>query len=201
MRIFVLALAALLLAACSQTRIASYVDPAYRGGAKIRSIAVAAGTPQLGEREALESAAVAELAADGVRAVRMIDLVPPTRPGGPAAEAAAIRTAGVRAVLRITVGQRGVVTRYNPPAYFGDPFFPYGDPWYGRSPFPGPAVGGNWVEEPVARYEATLQEAQGGAVIWKGEAVTRGGASADFGDLAARAAKDLVARLQQDGVI
>jgi hypothetical protein len=131
----------------------------------------------------------------------MIDLVPPTRPGGPSAEAAALRAAGVRAVLRIAVGQRGTISRYNPPAYFGDPFFPYGDPWYGGYAFPGPVVGGTWVQEPAARYEATLQEAQGGAVIWKGEAVTRGGASADFSDLAARAAKDLVARLQQDGVI
>ncbi|WP_225766169.1 hypothetical protein [Inquilinus sp. Marseille-Q2685] len=207
MRALLLALTSLLLAACVQTRVAGYVDPAYRGGAAIRSIAVAADTPRLAERQALESAAVAELTARGVRAVRMIDLVPPTRPGGPAAEAAAIRTAGVGAVLRITVDQRAMVARYIPPTYVGDPFWPYGGPWpyggywYGRGPFAGPATGGGWVDEPAARYEARLQQAGDGAVIWTGEATARGGSSTDFADLAARAAKDLVARLQQDKVI
>ncbi|MGK9166254.1 hypothetical protein KXR53_08155 [Inquilinus limosus] len=205
MRVLVLALTALLLGACVQTRVAGYVDPAYRGGATIRSMAVVAETPRLGEREALESAAVAELTANGVRAVRMIDLVPPTRLGGPAAEIAAIRTAGVRAVLRIAVDQRATVARYIPPTYVGDPFFPYG-PWpygygYGRYPFAGPVSSGSWVDEPVARYEARVQEAGGTAVIWTGDATARGSSSADFADLAARAAKDLVARLRQDGVI
>lgn len=207
MRALVLALTVLLLGACVQTRVAGYVDPAYRGGAAIRSVAVAAETPRLGERQALESAAVAELTANGVRAVRMIDLVPPTRPGGPAAEAAAIRTAGVRAVLRIAVDQRATVARYLPPTYVGDPFYgyggfwPYGGPWYGRTAFAGPVTGGSWVDEPAARYEARLQEAGNGTVIWTGEATARGNSSSDFADLAARAAKDLVARLRQDGII
>ncbi|OWJ65240.1 hypothetical protein [Inquilinus limosus] len=211
MRALVLALTALLLGACVQTRVAGYVDPAYRGGAAIRSIAVAAQTPRLAEREALESAAVAELTANGVHAVRMIDLVPPTRPGGPAAEAAAIRTTGVRAVLRIAVDQRATVTRYIPPTYLGDPFFygygggyggfwPYGG-WYGRPAFAGPVTGGGWVDEPAARYEARLQESGSGTVIWTGEATARGNSSSDFADLAARAAKDLVARLKQDGLV
>ncbi|MGK9236173.1 hypothetical protein KXS07_30420 [Inquilinus limosus] len=204
MRVLVLVLTALLLGACAQTQVAGYVDPAYRGGAKIRSVVVAAETPRLGEREALESAAVAELTARGVRALRMIDLAPPTRPGGPAAETAAIRAAGVRAVLRIAVDQRAMVGRYIPPTYVGDPFWPYGGPWYGwygRYPFAGPVTSGSWVEEPAARYDATLQEAGSGGVIWKGEAVARGSSSTDFADLATRAARDLVSRLQQDGVI
>lgn len=201
MRALILALTALLLGACAQTQVAGYVDPAYRGGAPIRSIVVVAETPRLGEREALESAAVAELAARGVQARRMIDLAPPTRPGGPAAETAAIRAAGVRAVLRIAVDQRATVARYLPPTYVGDPFFPY----YGYGPYPGPfaglTTGGRWIEEPTARYDATLQEAGGGTAIWKGEAVARGGSNSNFTDLAARAARDLISRLQQDKVI
>ncbi|TSD88863.1 hypothetical protein FFK22_010245 [Mycobacterium sp. KBS0706] len=203
MRALVFVLTALILGACAQTQVASFVDPAYRGGAAIRSMVVVAETPRLGEREALESAAVAELAARGVRAQRMIDLAPPTRPGGPAAEAAAIRAAGVRAVLRIAVDQRATVARYIPPTYVGDPFFPYYG--YGYGYYPGPFAGlttdGRWVEEPTARYEATLQEAGGGTAIWKGEAVARGGSNSNFADLAARAARDLVSRLQQDKVI
>ncbi|MGF6231367.1 hypothetical protein QFZ27_005322 [Inquilinus ginsengisoli] len=203
MRVLVLALTALLLGACAQTQVAGYVDPAYRGGAPIRSIVVVAETPRLGEREALESAAVAELAARGVQARRMIDLAPPTRPGGPAAETAAIRAAGVRAVLRIVVDQRATVARYLPPTYVGDPFFPYYGYGYGYypGPFAGLTTGGRWIEEPTARYDATLQEAGGGAAIWKGEAVARGGSNSNFVDLAARAARDLVSRLQQDKVI
>ncbi|MGO4129557.1 hypothetical protein AB4Z01_34535 [Inquilinus sp. YAF38] len=201
MRALILALTALLLGPCAQTQVAGYVDPAYRGGAPIRSIVVVAETPRLGEREALESAAVAELAARGVQARRMIDLAPPTRPGGPAAETAAIRAAGVRAVLRIAVDQRATVARYLPPTYVGDPFFPY----YGYGPYPGPfaglTTGGRWIEEPTARYDATLQEAGGGTAIWKGEAVARGGSNSNFTDLAARAARDLISRLQQDKVI
>jgi hypothetical protein len=201
MRALVLALTALLLGACAQTQVAGYVDPAYRGRAPIRSIVVAAETPRLGEREALESAAVAELAARGVQAKRMIDLAPPTRPGGPAAEAAAIRAAGVRAVLRIAVDQRATVARYLPPTYVGDPFFPYYGYGYYPGPFAGLTTGGRWIEEPTARYDATLQEAGGGAAIWKGEAVARGSSNSNFADLAARAARDLVSRLQQDKVI
>jgi hypothetical protein len=209
MRALVLALTALLLGACVQTRVAGYVDPAYRGGPAIRAIVVAAQTPRLAEREALETAAVAELIANGVRAVRMIDLVPPTRPGGPAAEAAAIRSAGVRAVLRIAVDQRATITRYLPPTYVGDPFYGYGGyggfwpygGWYGRPAFAGPVTGGSWIDEPVARYEARLQEAGNGTVIWTGEATARGNSNSDFADLAARAAKDLVARLKQDGIV
>jgi len=205
MRALVLALTVLFLAACVQTRVAGYVDPAYRGGATIRSIAVAAETPQLVEREALESAAVAQLTANGVRAVRMIDLVPPTRPGGPAAEAAAIRASGVRAVLRIAVDQRATIARYIPPTYVGDPFYggfwPYGGYWYGRPAYAGPVTGGSWVDEPAARYEAKLQEAGNDTVIWTGEATARGNSYSDFADLATRTAKDLVARLRQDGVI
>lgn len=211
MRALVLALTALLLGACVQTRVAGYVDPAYRGGPAIGSIAVAAETPRLAEREALESAAVAELAANGVRAVRMIDLVPPTRPGGPAAEAAAIRTSGVRAVLHIAVEQRAVVARYLPPTYVGDPFFygygggyggfwPYGG-WYGRPAFGGPVTGGSWVDEPAARYAARLQEAGSDTVIWTGEATAKGNSNSDFADLATRTAKELVGRLKQDGLI
>jgi hypothetical protein len=200
MRALVLALT-LLLGACAQTQVAGYVDPAYRGGAPIRSIVVVAETPRLGEREALESAAVAELAARGVQARRMIDLAPPTRPGGPAAESAAIRAAGVRAVLRIAVDQRATVARYLPPTYVGDPFFPYYGYGYYPGPFAGLTTGGRWIEEPTARYDATLQEAGGGAAIWKGEAVARGGSNSNFADLATRAARDLVSRLQKDKVI
>lgn len=212
MRALILALTALLLSACVQTRVAGYVDPVYRGGPAIRSIAVAAQTPRLTEREALETAAVAELTANGVHAVRMIDLVPPTRPGGPAAEAAAIRSAGVRAVLRIAVDQRATITRYLPPTYVGDPFYgygyggyggfwPYGGGWYGRPGFAGQVTGGSWIDEPAARYEARLQEAGNDTVIWTGEATARGNSSSDFTDLATRAAKDLVARLKQDGIV
>ena len=205
MRSLALVLTALLLGACVQTRVAGYVDPAYRGGPKIGSMVVAADTQRLGEREALESAAVAELTARGVRAVRMIDLVPPTRPGGPQAEAAAIRTAGVRAVLRIAVDQRGVTARFIPPTYVSDPFFPYGGFGYGygpyRGPFTGPATGGGWVQEPTARYDATLEDTGNHATIWKADAVARGNSSADFADLAAKVAQDLVERLQRDGVI
>lgn len=201
MRALVLALTALLLGACAQTQVAGYVDPAYRGGAPIRSIVVVAETPRLGERQALESAAVAELTARGVQARRMIDLAPPTRPDGPAAETAAIRAAGVRAVLRITVDQRATVARYLPPTYLGDPFFPYYGYGYYPGPFAGLTTGGRWIEEPTARYDATLQEAIGGAAIWKGEAVARGGSNSNFADLAARAARDLVSRLQRDKVI
>jgi hypothetical protein len=137
----------------------------------------------------------------------MIDLVPPTRPGGPQVEAAAIRTAGVRAVLRIAVDQRGVTARFIPPTYVSDPFFPYGGFGYGygygpyRGPFTGPVTGGGWVQEPTARYDATLEDTGNQATIWKADAVARGNSSADFADLAAKVAQDLVDRLQRDGVI
>lgn len=202
MRAFLIVIASLLLGACVQTRVASYVDPAYRGGAKIGSMVVAADTQQLGEREALETAAVAALKDRGVRAVRMIDLVPPTRPAGPSAEAAALRAAGTQAVLRIALERRGVATRYvPPPPFWGDPFFPYYGYGYGSYPgaFFGPVPAGSWVEEPMARYAATLQDTARGATIWKGEAAARGGS--DFSDIASKVARDLVARLGEDGLI
>jgi hypothetical protein len=208
MRILALVLATLLLGACAQTRVASYVDPAYRGGPKLTAVAVAADTARLGEQQALESAAVAALSAQGVRAVRMIDLVPPTRAGGSAAQTAALRTSGVQAVLRITVDRRAVAARYIPPAYGPDAFYPYGGfygPYGGYGYYPGayggPISSGGWVEEPLARYSASLQDLRSGATIWKADAGSRGSSSTDFDDLAADAAKELVGRLHQDGLI
>ena len=204
MRTIILALASLLLGACVQTRVVGYVDPAYRSGPKITSVVVAAQSSDLGERQAIETTAAAQLAAHGVRALRMIDLVPPTRPGGPAAEAVALRTAGTQAVLRIAVDGRAVLARYIPPVYGPSYFYPYGAGFGRYGYYPGgygPISGGGWVPQPTARYGATLQDLRSGATIWTGDAGSRGPSDSDFDDLAGDAAKQLVGQLHQDGVI
>jgi hypothetical protein len=197
-RVAAVLLIGLALAGCAGTRVEGFVDPAFVGR-PVASVAVAAPRAGLADRLTLEDAAVAQLSALGVRALRMVDLAPPTRNLSPAQIEGALAANRIEAVLEIAPTAEAVRLAYVPPVY-GGPLF-WGGGYYGR----GFGIGlGGWgrpgyvAETPVAVYQAVLEQVEGGARIWTGEAEAAGGS---FAGVAERVARDIALRLRADGVV
>jgi len=206
-----IAAAALVLAACVKTEVTSYTDPAFRPDGKFASVLVAAFGTGLQETQTVESAAVQAFAAKGVRALRSLDVIPPTRQMTEAEIAAAIQATGAASLLMIVATEKGATQHYVPPSYTpGDisgainTVGPFAQLHLRQSP--GHFSPGYTVSKPNARYFAMLGDLGNGGIVWMAEVAAREAsllplATADHDALARSMAGEVVAKLAMDGVI
>jgi hypothetical protein len=197
--------ALIVLAACAQvtaTRGATFVDPAWQG-TRLNSIVVDTRSGTLGERQAIETSAVATLQRTGASAIPGMNVVPPTRDTGETARRRKIMNTGAQAVLEIEPREHQIVESYMPgtqyrdmrrhhrygfdrDAYWDDPF--YYDP---------PLV----LQEPEIRFEATLYSLPHYDKIWTADITTRGPTGMSYDEVAANFGRELVERLAKDGLV
>jgi hypothetical protein len=110
----ILLLLVLVPLACTNTRITRIQDPDYVG-AGFSFPAVYADIVDLGQRQLVEEAMVAELDRAGVRARATIHLVPPTREYVPEERLDILRRTGIDALI-VIAAESGVTLHYVPPS-------------------------------------------------------------------------------------
>ncbi len=206
-RLAVFFLAAALLAGCvPRTEMTSFVDPAFRGaGPSFSSVVVFAAGIGLEERQIIEDSVVEAFAVHKVRALRGVDVIPPTRDYTDAEWAGQVLAAGVEAVLFIGVGGKDVTETYVPPTYY--PGSTYGTATtYGNTTYvdiyqsPGYTVGGYSISKPFAAYAASVISVADGLKAWQADAKAGGNAFHSFNDLSEQVARDTVEQLVADGL-
>lgn len=181
----------------------SFVDPAYRQDQSFSSVAVFAPGARLDERTAIETAAADAFASHQVRAVRGIDLIPPTREMTEEEWANQVIGSGVDTVLFIAKGEHGISQAYVPQTYYpgattGTAQTLGGTTVYNFNQSPGFTTGGFTVSKPHAAYRAILIDVRNGQQIWAADAASRGNAFAKFTDLDQAVAEKAVEQLVAD---
>jgi hypothetical protein len=193
----------MLFACVARTNVTSFVDPAYRQADSFSSVAVFALGVGLEERQTIEGTVVQRFAGHDVRAVRGIDLVPPTRQVTSEEWTHEVLASGADTVLIITKVGEGVKHAYIPQSYYpgatsgtartvGDTTF------FNFNQSPGYTMGGHTISKPRATYTALLHNLQDGQPIWKADANSRGNAFADSSDLGRSLAEETVDKLFAD---
>ncbi|MCG8690247.1 MAG: hypothetical protein MI806_03460 [Minwuiales bacterium] len=196
------ALLLLLLAGCvSTTPVAGVVDPDY-AARSFASVMVITDEMTLAERKAAESVLTQELGKHGIKALRGVDHLPPTRAYSAAERLAVARDAGAQALLLISRTESERSSRYYPPSYWYPPWryhYPYGYGWpyrYGVGHYtPGYTV--EWLR---ARYAADLVDLASGRKAWTGEAGASDGTDG-YARLSAAAGRRIAAKLIDEGLL
>ena len=199
----VLASTTLLLACVARTSVTSFVDPAYRQDHNFSSVAVFASGVGLEERQTIEDTVAQRFADHGVRAIRGIDIVPPTRQVTDKEWTQDVVASGADTVLIISKTGQGVSHAYIPQTYYpgatsgtaqtvGDMTF------FNFNQSPGYTMGGHTISKPRATYSAVLFNVQDEQPMWKADAKSRGSAFADYNDLGRSVADETVDRLIAD---
>ena len=195
--------ATMLLACTARTSITSFVDPAYRQPHTSSSVAVFAMGVGLEERETIEDTVAQRFADHGVRAIRGVDVVPPTRQVTDEEWTHEVVASGVDTVLIISKTGQGVSQAYIPQTYY--PGATYGTArtlgnttYFDLNQSPGYTTGGHTISKPRATYSAVLFNVQDGQPMWKADAKSRGNAFADFNDLGRSVADETVDKLIDD---
>ena len=182
----------LMISGCAQqivTNVNGFVDPKYREYIKFDSVAVMALGGSLEQAQAIEDTAVKEFSERGVRALRSLDLVPPTRKLTGESWSKAIHESKVEAMLYIKLKDLDLTERYIPPRYHpgrlsatSTDYGSYTEIIVRQSP--GHVSGGYTISEPTATYSLTLQAAHRGETAWIANAHSYGYAKHRFIDLA-----------------
>lgn len=206
-RMVLVLLAVAVLAGCGpRTKISSFVDPAYRGdGRHFSSVAVFASGVGLEEQQIIEDSVVAAFAAHEIRALRGMDVIPPTRSYSDEEWADLVRATGVEALLFFAVGGKDTTETYIPPTYY--PGSTTGTATtYGSTTYidiqqqPGYTTGGYSVSKPFAAYSASIISVADGSKAWQADATAGGNSFHSFNDLSKQVAKETVEQLVADGL-
>ena len=203
MKLFLSFLSFVLLGACTQTTItdgSSFIDPGWNG-VSANSMLVEVQDASLGERQAIENSVVTILRETGLRAETSLTFFPPTRDFSPSERQQRIRESGYETHLVIRPYDHDVVSYYTPPATR-----PFGEAHYGSGGWGGIGVGINFdrgyrYDEPVIRYRSDLYVVKDDHKIWTGDYSTRGVDGMSYETVGKRFGKELVERLQRDGMI
>jgi hypothetical protein len=202
-RSLVLTSAALLLACVARTSVTSFVDPAYRQARSFSSVAVFALGVGLEERQTIENTVAQRLADHGVRAIRGIDLVPPTRQVTEEEWTHDVLASGAETVLIISKTGQGVSHAYIPQTYYpgatsGTAQTVGNMTFFNFNQSPSYTMGGHTISKPRATYSAVLVNVQDGQPMWKADAKSRGNAFADYNDLGRSVGDETVDQLIAD---
>lgn len=192
-----------LLVACTQTTITdggSFIDPGWNG-VSTNSMVVEVQDAPLSEQRAIESSTVAILREAGLRAEASYAFFPPTRTFSPAQKQERLRGSGYETLLVIRPYDRDIISHYSPPATR-----PFGGASYGSGGWGGVGFGVNFdrgytTEEAIIRYHSDLYVIKDNHKIWTGDYATRGGDGMSFDTVGKRFGKELVTKLQKDGMI
>ena len=208
--------AAMALAACTNARVASFVDPNYQSQLPADYRIVVAGTGMdLNEQQALIQEAQEEFSDIGITALNGLQVVPPTRELGKEEMLAEYKKAGAQVVLEVEGTGKGVEQRSEPisytPGYRGttvvrkrgllqDGQIVQDDTYVYSYDTPGYVSGGYSTTRGTATYTARLIDVENGNVIWKSDSnVKRTGTN--YEKHAEETAEEFVERLVDDGVI
>jgi hypothetical protein len=202
-RCLVLASAALLLACVARTNVTSFVDPAYRETHTFLSVAVFALGVGLEERQTIEGTVAQRFAEHGIRALRGIDLVPPTRQVTEEEWSRAVVASAADTLLLIAKVGQDVSHVYVPPTYYPGTTSGTAQTFGNTTSFnftqsPGYTTGGYTISKPLATYTAVLLNVQDGQPVWKADAHSRGNAFANYNDLGRSLADETVKKLIAD---
>lgn len=206
---------ATILGACTAHNTASVVDPTARSLSISRIIAYADKNAPLAEQEAMETAMVERLRANGIDAVRGIDIAPPTRDR--ADRIAAITRSGYPYILFAMPAGKETTSTYVPPTYHPGTTYTnvsvYGRTAYATSyTTPGYTTGGYNVQKPNAGYFFGLADANvftsrplsdtgKPPMLWEAEVSAHGSAFHDYQSLARSSSHEAVDRMKKDGLI
>lgn len=194
-----------ILAGCAQTKMTSFTDPSRKDAPKYLAAMVMGAGMGLEERQIAESEVVKDFAKYGKKAIRSVDVVPPTGTFSTAEQLDRIKNAEVDSVLIIALAGRDEVAQYIPPTYVPGQTTTtvnvIGNTAYATSnTTPGYTIGGGVVKKPRANYTVALYDAKSGQRVWIAEAASRGNAFASFNDLTVSASGEAVEKLFSDGL-
>ena len=194
-RLLVLAgIVAVLLGCVARTDMTSFVDPAYRDGRNYSSVVIFAYGVPLEEQQVIEGAVVERFQLREVRALRGVDVVPPTRQVPIEEWGPYVEKSNVETVLIITAGGKDTSQTYVPPTSTYGMAQTVGNTTY-LNMYQTP---GYTISKPHAAYSAALIDQQNLQVVWMADATSRGNAFATFSDLGRSVAQEIVDRLVDD---
>ena len=181
LQIFRIATASILFAflcSCVTTSLSSYTDPAF-AGITFDSVAVWVDTSDLEWRQDLESSMQERVVTNtGAKAVRVIDIAPPTR-GYDASEIFELmRGAGVEAVIVVAFTETGVAQTVS-----------------------GNQYGVYTSDTPWAVAAVDLYQVESGAKVWTGTAKTQGDEFTDWEAVRRSAGSKVIAELLANGFL
>lgn len=188
--VFVAAVALLLVGGCTGTRtnLTSFVDPSRHGQPPYTSVVVVGYQGTIEHQRTIETTVVELLTKSGVRAIRSIDIAPPTEDLSVEQWSDRLVASAVDVVLFIDRSESRVGESYVPPKYRAPTYY---SPGY---------YSGGWIEKyPVAFYDLELVELIGGKTVWKAEAGSHGSSAKRFTDLSRDVAEKAVQRLIEEG--
>ena len=211
MKLFAGVLLCVLLAGCTFSNVASYVDK----GSDVRPfkhLIVVAGNLPLGERQAAEQKMASVLQKAGLQATLGTDVMPPTRLNDQAYINQQIAASGADGILQLYQTDRSSRTAYVPPtvlnggqSYTTGRIYGYGSMYSldATTTYTAPTIiGGYTVEKPIAGYGAAVYDLRlNGRQVWKAEVDSSGGAFDSYSALAEDAANAAVQKLKADGLI
>jgi len=166
------------LCSCVTTSLSSYTDPAFTG-ATYESIAIWADTSDLEWRQDLETGMQERVVTNtGAKAIRMMDIAPPTRDYDFTEMFQLMRGADTDAVIVVELTDTGVAQ-----AVSGNEYGVY------TSDMP-------WAEATVALYEV-----ESGTKVWTGTVKTQGDEFTDWGAVRRSAGNKVIEDLLANGLL
>lgn len=196
--------ALLLFAGCETAQVAAVTDPDFAAQPRAALTVVVAG-PKAGlvVRQAAEQAAMQSFAAQGVRALSSLTLIPATQTATKEEEQARYRDAGADVLLLLEEfsldTHQGRTPVHYTPGYWHRRVVTdkNGNQHIIHDYQPGHYSGGHSYTRTIGRYQARLIELATGRVMWRGDVDLTGGA--DYAAIAADAAEAAATRVMADG--
>ena len=177
-RIAIVSIIFALLCSCATTSLSSYTDPAFTG-VTFESIAIWADTSDLEWRQDLETSMQERVVTKtGARAVRVIDIAPPTRDYDAIEMFQLMRGAGIEAVIVVVFTDTGVAQTVS-----------------------GNEYGVYTSEMPWAEAAVDLYQVESGAKVWTGTAKTQGDEFTDWRAIRRSAGSKVIAELLANGLL
>lgn len=177
-RIATILISLAMLGACATTSFSSYKDPAFTD-ATFQSLAVFADSGDLEWRQDLETIMHDRIVATtGARAMRMVDIVPPTRDLDTSEMFQVLRAAGADAVLVVAFIDSGVTQTVS-----------------------GNQYGVYTIESPWAQADVAVYEVETGTKVLTGTAKTEGDTGADWRTVRRSAGDKIIEDLVVKGLL
>lgn len=201
----ILAVLCLVLAGCAQAKVSGYTDNTYKGQRYTSAIVLAADVPAL-IREDAESYAAKLLEKHGVRAIKSVDILPPTRKYSEQEISDIVARTGAETTLAINMTAAGYTTYQTPSVTYGggvsgtvvnhgntSTFHMEQDPAYTQP--------GQTLYKPNGAYFITLTDnRRNHAIIWRGDGFGAGNAFSTYTDVTKAALSEAVSSMVEDGL-
>ncbi|MCR9176153.1 MAG: hypothetical protein NXI19_09165 [Alphaproteobacteria bacterium] len=196
----------LLVTACVRTNLTSYTDPQIPPTFQLGKTMVFAGSMPLAERIPVESKFVELLDAEGIEAVRGVDIIPPTQKMSKEQIAQTLMDSEIDQTIVFSGYQKSLDSQYVPQTYTPGTSYStvnvYGNTGYiTTNTTPGYTTGGYTIKKPRFSYDINLHDARSGAILWTASADARGNAFADADGFAHSTAASTITKLKNDGLI